>query len=442
MTQFETETHGEDPRRLDLLRIADAALEAIDPGAAILRAVTRDGPTLHIGSRALDLTAFDRAIVLGFGKGAVPMGRAAVELLDGIATTGVLVTNAPGEVASLEVVEGGHPVPDGGSLTGGRRVLGVAQAAGPRDVVVVLISGGGSALLAVPAAGLTLQDLHDTSALLLKSGADIVELNTVRKHLSAVKGGRLGEALSDAGAVVTLILSDVIGNPLDVIASGPTVPDPTTFEDALAVLDRYDLRDRVAGDVRAHLEAGAAGGFDETPIGGAVFERQMIELVADAGVAARAGFEAATSGGWTARLVTTELAGEAREVGRELAAAATDLGLGEMLILAGETTVTVTGDGRGGRNQELALAASIALADRGDVVVLSLGTDGIDGMSDAAGAFGDGTALARGAELGLDAVDYLARNDSSTFLEAVGDAVICGPTGTNVGDLILVCRTG
>jgi hydroxypyruvate reductase len=248
--------------------------------------------------------------------------------------------------------------------------------------------------------------------------------------------------MGNAGAVVTLILSDVIGNPLDVIASGPTVPDPTTFQDALAVLDRYDLRGRVAAGVRAHLEAGAAGGFDETPKGGAVFERQLIELVADAGVAARAGFEAATLGGWVARVVTTELAGEAREVGTELAAAASGLGLGEMLVLAGETTVTVTGDGRGGRNQELALAASIALADRGDIVVLSLGTDGIDGMSRAAGAFADGTAVARGAEVGLDAADYLARNDSATFLEAVGDAVICGPTGTNVGDLILVCRTG
>ena len=442
MTQFETETHSEDPRRIDLLRIADAALGAIEPGAAILRAVTRDGPTLRIGSRALDLSAFDRAIVLGFGKAAVPMGRATVELLDGVASTGVLVTNAPEPVAALDVVEGGHPVPDGGSLAGGRRVLEIARTAGPRDLAVVLISGGGSALLAAPAAGLSLQDLHDTRALLLRSGADLDELHTVRKHLSAVKGGRLTEALGDAGAVVTLILPDVIGNPLDVIASGPTVPDPTTFGDALAVLDRYDLRDRVAGDVRAHLEAGAVGGLEDTPQGGSVFDRQVIELVADAGVAARAAFEAATTGGWMARVLTTELAGEARDVGKELAAAATALGLGEMVILAGETTVTVTGDGRGGRNQELALAASIALSGRGDIVVLSLGTDGIDGMSEAAGAFADGNAVATGADRGLDAADALSRNDSGTFLEAIGDAVICGPTGTNVGDLILVCRTG
>ena len=442
MTRFELDTHGEDPRRLDLLRIADAVLEAIDPVAAVARAATLDGTTLHVGDHALDLTAFDRAVVLGFGKAAVPMGRAAVELVDGLPTTGVLVTNAPDPVPPLAVVEGGHPIPSGGSLAGGRHVLDVAQATGPSDLAIVLISGGGSALLAVPAAGLTLQDLHDTSALLLKSGADIVELNTVRKHLSAVKGGRLAEALSNAGAVVTLILSDVIGNPLDVIASGPTVPDPTTFEDALAVLDRYDLRERVARDVLAHLEAGAAGGLDETPKSGAVFDRQVIDLVADAGVAARAAFEAATVGGWMARVVTTQLAGEARNVAQELTAVAADLGLGEILVFAGETTVTVTGDGRGGRNQELALAASIALAGRGDIVVLSLGTDGIDGMSEAAGAFGDGTAVARGADRGLEAADYLARNDSGTYLEAIGDAVVCGPTGTNVGDLILVCRTG
>ena len=442
MTEFILETHSEDLRRLDMLRIAQAALEAVDPGAAIARAVTRDGTTLQIGDHALDLSGYDRAVVLGFGKATVAMGRAGVGLLEGVSTTGVLVTNAPDSVPPLDVIEGGHPVPSNGSLAGGRSVLETARAAGPNDLAVVLISGGGSALLAVPAAGLTLQDLQGTNDLLLKAGADIGELNTVRKHLSAVKGGRLAESLANAGAVVTLILSDVIGNPLDVIASGPTVPDPTTFGDALAVLNRYHLRTRVAADVRAHLEAGAAGGIDETPKGGAVFDRQVIELVADAGVAARAAFEAATSGGWTARVVTTELAGEAREVGRELAAAATDLGLGEMLILAGETTVTVTGDGRGGRNQELALAASIALAGRGDIVVLSLGTDGIDGMSEAAGAFADGTAVARGAEVGFGAADYLARNDSGTFLEAVGDAVICGPTGTNVGDLILVCRTG
>ena len=441
MIRFDPAVLGHDrARRETLLRIASAALEAVAPGEAIRRVVTRRGSELRVGDESVDLSDFDRAVVIGFGKAAVGMGEAVVPLLAGLPLTGALVTNAVGPVESLEVLEGGHPVPDERSVAAGRRVLEHAEGAGRSDLVVVLISGGGSALLALPGGNLSLDDLQETNSVLLRSGAAISEVNTVRKHLSAVKGGRLAAALSGAGAIVTLVISDVVGNALDAIASGPTVPDPTTFDDALTVLDRYDALGSVPASVLAHLRAGADDTTSQTPSEGGVFERQIIEIVADAGLAAEAAVATAGAAGHRARVVTTTLEGEARLVARRIVDEATTFGAGEMLVYAGETTVTVTGEGTGGRNQELALAASIELAGRDDVVVLALGTDGIDGMTPMAGAFGDGSAVERGSRMGFDASDHLARNDSYPFLKAIGDTVQCGPTGTNVGDLLLVWR--
>jgi hydroxypyruvate reductase len=429
LSRFDVESHRHDPRRLQLLDIAGAALDAVDPGEAVRRAL-----------RGHDLSGFDAAVVLGFGKAAVGMGRAALALLEGLSVRGVLVTNVPEPVRPLEVLAGSHPVPDDKSEAAGRRVLELARDAGARDLVLVLVSGGGSALVAVPAAGLTLEDLQETNSLLLRSGATIAEVNTVRKHISAIKGGRLAGAASAAAAIFTIVISDVVGNPLDAIASGPTVPDPTTFGDALAVLDTYGVRTQVPASVVGRLEAGAAGAVAETPSGGAVFDRQAIAVAADARLAADAAAAAAGRVGIPARVVTTELEGEAREVARRIVEDGGALEAGDMLVYAGETTVTVTGDGTGGRNQELALAAAIELAGRDDLLVLALGTDGIDGMTQAAGSFGDGSAVARGAAQGLEAADHLARNDSHPFLSAVGDLVVTGATGTNVGDLILVWR--
>ena len=363
-----------------------------------------------------------------------------VDLFEELPHSGVLVTNDPEEVGSLDVVRGSHPYPDEQSEIAGRRVLAAAARVGPSDLAIVLISGGGSALLAVPAQGIEMSDLRETNSVLIRSGATIGELNTVRKHLSVVKGGQLAAALSAAGGLVTLVLSDVIGSPFEVIASGPTVPDPTTYEDALEVLDRYALRATVPESVLTHLVAGAAGDHSETPEGGSVFDRQVIELVGDGVVAAEAAAAAAREEGWEPTIVSTQLEGESRDVARLLISDAGDAQEGELRIYAGETTVTVAGDGLGGRNQELALAASIELAGRNDLCVLALGTDGIDGPTPAAGAFGDGSAVARGASIALDAEDHLRRNDSHRFLMAVGDAVITGPTGTNVGDLVLVCK--
>jgi hydroxypyruvate reductase len=440
MALIDTTPHEYSVVRMEMLAVAEAALAAVQPEEAIQRATMRDDHSIRIGARRLVLSDYERAVIIGFGKAAVPMGRAALKLLEGINVSGVLVSPAPQDVDGLEVVAGSHPLPDERSLNGGRKVLKAARSVGEDDLAVVLISGGGSAVVAAPARGLTLADLQATNSLLLRAGATITELNAVRKHLSAVKGGRLAEALSDAKAIVTLVLSDVIGDPLDVVASGPTVPDPSTFLDALRALDKYDLRDEVPAAVKLHLEAGAALLIPDTPEHGKFFSRQIISIVADAGIAARAASDAARHHPGPAHVVATDLEGEAREVARELVEAAEKITPGETLVYAGETTVTVKGNGRGGRNQELALAASIALRGRDDVVILSMGTDGIDGMSQSAGAFADGSAVARGRKLGLDALDHLDRNDSHPYLAAIGDTVNSGPTGTNVGDLILVRR--
>ena len=438
MGLLDTTTHRHSVVRMEMLAAAEAALAAVQPEEAIARATMKDDRSIRIGARRVVLADYERAVILGFGKASVPMGRAALRLLEGMDVTGVLVSPAPEDVEGLDVVAGTHPLPDERSLEGGRRILEAAHSVGENDLAVVLISGGGSSVVAAPARGLSLDDLQTTTTLLLRCGATITELNAVRKHISAVKGGRLAEALISAKAIVTLILSDVIGDPLDVVASGPTVADPSTFADALAVLDKYKLRNSVPPAVKLHLEAGAALLIPDTPKSS--FGRQMISIVADAGIAARAACDAAQRNPGPAHVGTTELEGEAREVALDLVAAGDKLDPGETLVYAGETTVTVSGSGRGGRNQELALAASIALNGRDDLIILALGTDGIDGMSQSAGAFADGSAVKRGKLLGLDAADHLKRNDSHPYLTAIGDTVNGGPTGTNVGDLILVRR--
>lgn len=416
--------HDHDPTRRRLLDLAEAALRAVLPDAAVAAALEKRplaGP----------------AVVLGLGKAAVPMGRAALRAAE--VRRGVIVTPAPEPIDGLEVQPGAHPVPDASSERGGRRLLELARGVGPDETALVLISGGGSACAVAPAEGLELEDLVRTHGLLLRSGATIEELNVVRKHLSRLKGGRLAEALAGAAGLRTLVLSDVVGSPLDVIASGPTVPDPTTFADALHVLERYGLTTRVPDAVRARLQAGGRGEIAETPEDGPVFQRQTIEIVGSGETAAVAAERAARARG-PARIVTTELRGEAREVATDLIERAADLAPGETWILAGETTVSVTGDGKGGRNQEIALAASIALEGRSDLVLCALGTDGIDGMSPAAGAFADGEVVARGRLQGRDAREHLRRNDSHPFMAAAGATIDSGPTGTNVGDLILLHR--
>lgn len=440
---FNLRVLANDPgRRRSLMKVFASALAAVDPEAAVGAALLREGDVLTLDKRRLDLARFDQCIVLAFGKASVPMARGIASVLAGLPMVGVVASNSPEAIDGLEVLRSSHPVPDSLSVDAARRLVESASTAGPDDLVIVGISGGGSALLTLPAAGITLDDLATTTGALLRCGATIDELNVVRRHLSAVKGGRLAETLAGAGAVLTLVISDVVGDDLNVIASGPMVPDPTTFADAMAVLDKYSIGGEVPAAIVEHLMSGVAGKIGDTPEGGPVFDRQSISLVATAADAAAGAADRARLLGWEPNVVTTALTGEAREVAVRVAAESREMSAGQMLIYAGETTVTVAGDGAGGRNQELALAASIELAGDEGVVLLSGGTDGIDGMSDAAGGLVDGQTEQRGRALGLDSAAYLARNDSNTYLSAVGDVIVTGPTGTNVGDVLLVARSG
>ena len=440
---FDKAVLDNDPeRRGSLMKVFQAGLAAVEPHAAVSSTLLRDGDLLALGDGWINLAEVDRCLILAFGKASVPMASAAAAVLHDQRTEGVVVSSAPVDIPGLEVVAATHPVPDGRSVAAARRLVEVAESAGSRDLAVVLISGGGSALLTLPADGIRLTDLAEGTRALLRCGATIDELNTVRKHVSAVKGGRLAEILAGALSISTLVVSDVVGDDLSVIASGPTVPDYTTFEDALAVFDRYGIRSEVPPAIVDRLEAGTAGEIDDTPSQGSVFDKQSITVVASAADAARGAVDRASADGWDASLVTSNLTGEARLVAGRIVGDTRDLAPGQMLVYAGEPTVTVSGDGVGGRNQELALAGSIELAGDDGVVLLSGGTDGVDGMSDAAGAIVDGLTVARGRNLGLDAGRYLDRNDSNSYLAAVGDTIVTGPTGTNVGDLILVARSG
>lgn len=425
-------------RRRQLLDVFLGGLAAVDPYRAVSDAINRTDDSLSFAGRRVDLGDFDRSVVIAFGKASVPMARAAVSRLHGLRYLGVVVSNDPSPVAGLEVHRAIHPVPAESNLVATRRVIELAQRTCAGDLVLVLVSGGGSALLTLPAGGLTLDDIADTTDLLLKAGVNIQQLNAVRKHLSAVKGGRLAESLGSAGVVLTPVISDVVGDDLSVIASGPTVGDPTTYADALSILTPF--RARVPGSVLEHLELGASGRIAETPK--VELANQTVGVVASVRHAALGVEQAARRLGWSASIETTCLTGEAREVGKRIALEAQQMSPGEIRIYGGETTVTVSGSGKGGRNQELALAAALVLQGDPGVVLLSAGTDGVDGMSRDAGALVDGATIAVGKAMGFDALDYLNRNDSNPYLRAVGDVLTTGPTGTNVGDLVLLARSG
>ncbi len=426
----------------ELIRVA---LRAADPAEAIRRCVTPVPGGVTIAGRAYHLASYRRVQVIAFGKAAGPMAAALFDLLPA-AVTGLMVLpagTAP-TTTMLPIIEAGHPLPNAGSAAAGQAVFDLLADSRAGDLVICLISGGGSALLTHPAPGIRLADLQAATNLLLRSGATIDELNAVRKHLDRVKGGGLVRAAGGAD-VVSLILSDVVGDPLDVIASGPTVADPSTYAEALEVLARFGLLDVVPGAVTAHLRAGQRGELPETlKPGDPHLSRVQHVIVGSLRLAAEAVANAAVASGWHTLLLTTTLEGEAREVARVAAAVAKEVVRDgrpvprpACLVWGGETTVTVRGTGRGGRNQELALAAALAL-DGWPAGVLALATDGVDGPTDAAGAWADGTTVSRARVKGLDARQHLAANDAYSFFAALGDLVSTGPTGTNVNDLLVV----
>ena len=429
-----------DPRSA-LERMFRAGVAAADPAVALRREIgVRDDGALVLAGEVLPRGS--PLHVLAVGKAAARMAGA----LDGIAgarvSAGLLIAK-PGRAtapAGWCALEAAHPVPDPSSQRAGRRALRFA-AETPRDgLLLVLVSGGASSLLACPLAGVSLDDLSATTRALLDAGAAIDELNTVRKHLAAVAGGRL--ALAAGGArVCVLAVSDVVGDRIDLIGSGPCAADSSRCADALAVLDRCVPADRVPAAVRAHLVAGARAEAAGTRAAGAAAAAGVRHVLLAGNATALTGAREAAQGlGFAPMVVTGELAGEARRAGARLAAVACALRSPHpvCLLAGGETTVRVRGGGRGGRSQELALAAAIALAGEALVCLLAAGTDGEDGPTDAAGAFADGATLARSRALSLDAGAALDANDSHTFFEREGGLLRTGPTGTNVRDLVLV----
>jgi len=357
-------------------------------------------------------------------------------------TEGLVVVKDGYTVPTARVVlrEAGHPVPDARGQAAAEEIVRRVRSAGADDAVLFLVSGGGSALTPAPVRPITLAEKQETTRLLLGAGATINELNAVRKHVSLFKGGQLARAAAPA-TLISLILSDVIGDPLDVIASGPTAPDPTTFADALAVLERRGVGYLVPNAVRARLEAGARGEVEETPKpGDPAFERVTNVVIGNNALVVDAAAAEARRLGYRAEVLTRSLQGEAREVALELVARARALPPRSCLIAGGETTVTVRGRGRGGRCQEFALAAALQLRPGDRVVVLAAGTDGTDGPTDAAGGIADAETVTRGERAGQAALAALDDNGAYTFLSAADDLVVSGPTNTNLLDLYLLLR--
>lgn len=431
--------------------VIEAALAAVDPFAAVRACLREDETGFWAGDRFYAYDEYDRILVIGAGKAAAPMAQAVESVLGDRLRDGCVVVKYGHEAPTrrVRVLQAGHPVPDAAGLAAGAAILDLARQAGERDLVICLLSGGGSALLEALPPGIGVADLQRTTDLLLASGATIHEINTLRKHLSLLKGGRLAAVVAPA-TLLTLVLSDVVGSPLDVIASGPTVADTSTWADAWAVVERYDLADRLPAAVRRYLEAGLAGAVPETPKpGDPLFARNRVCVVGDNAVAAAAAATAAERQGYRSLILTTFLEGEAREVARVAVALAREVQTHARpvpppacLILGGETTVTLgLQPGRGGRNQELALAGAVALAGTRGITLVALATDGTDGPTDAAGGVVDGETLARGAALGLDAYDHLRRHDAYPYLEAVGALLKTGPTRTNVNDLLFLFVT-
>jgi len=415
-----------------------------DAARAIFDAALGAGDVTPLVRHHLELDSrHRRVLVLGCGKASAAMAAAAAEALGDRISGGFVVVKdgCAVPVPGVEIAEAGHPVPDARGLAASARLLELARGAGKEDLVLFLVSGGGSALTPAPVPPVTLAEKQEVTRLLLACGATIGELNAVRKHLSRFKGGQLAGAASPA-SVLTLALSDVIGDPLDVIASGPTAPDPTTFADARDVLARRGLVGHVPASVAVRLEAGLRGEIEETPKpGDPLFDRVTNVVIGNNALIADTAVAAASRLGYRPHLVTRELHGEAREVARELVARARGLEPPACLIAAGETTVTVKGKGRGGRCQEFALAASLELGPADRMTVLAAGTDGSDGPTDAAGAIVDADSVARGTREGGDARGAMEDNDAYRFLTASGDLLMSGPTRTNLLDLYLVLRT-
>jgi glycerate 2-kinase len=425
--------------------ILRAGLDAVDPEQAVRRYVRREQDTLLVGESSYDLDRYRRVIIIGAGKGTAPMAKALEDILGDMLTGGwIVVKYGYGmHLRRTHVTEAGHPIPDQAGLMGAEELLGQLGGCREDDLVICAFSGGGSALLPVPVPPFTLEEKQTCTQVLMECGASIDEINAIRKHLSRTKGGQLARQAYPA-AMISLLLSDVVGDRLDVIASGPTVPDESTYGDCMEIVERYHLVERLPKAVVEHFRRGIAGDVEETPKhGDPIFSRVQNLIVGNNRGCLLAAQDKAASLGYHTLVLTSQIEGEAREVAQVVAAVGKEIRQARMpiappacILAGGETTVTIQGKGKGGRNQELALACAIAIDGWEGISLFSAGTDGTDGPTDAAGAMVDGTTCGRAREAGLDPRTFLAENNSYSLFESLDDLIKTGPTRTNVMDMI------
>lgn len=443
--------NGETPLNRKARQLAleslEHALKAADPNHLLKEKLSLTGSNLSIDQFCFDLKKFKNIYVVGGGKASGAMAEALEQVLGNRVTEGVV--NVPhGSKNKTRIIKlhgANHPVPDEAGVEGTRQMLKIAEEAGDKDLVICLISGGGSSMMPLPRGKISLADKKEMTDALLKSGATINEMNTVRKHISDFKGGWLAKKAYPA-TILNLILSDVVGDPLDFIASGPTVPDSTTFDDATKVLKKYDLWEKAPATIKKVLKDGQKGLIPETPkTGDKAFEKVHNVVLGNNRYSSLAACEWLQSQGLNSLLLTATLEGEARQVGivlasfaREVLASGNPLSKPAGLVAGGETTVIVTGNGKGGRNQEMPLAAAVKLKGLDGVVLASLSTDGVDGPTDAAGAVVDGKTLNRATKSKMAPEKFLINNDSYHFFSKLNDLIFTGPTGTNVNDISVI----
>ncbi len=432
--------------RKNALSILELAVKSVDPYEIITKSVKLKNGTIEITNldtnekTKIKLKNGGKIRVVAFGKASLAMAKAFKSIVDVDEEVVVIPYGQKGDWEGMRVIEAAHPVPDENSAIAATEVLKIAEKSGKNDIFIALVSGGGSALLSAPK-GLTLKQKNNLTKQLLKSGCSINEMNTVRKHISAIKGGKLAEAAMPA-TTVSLVLSDVLKDPLDIIASGPTTEDKTTFEQTRNILKKYELWSKIPEKTKEYIKHGIE---DEKTVEKQVFHTLNV-IIGNNYIAAMAAKKKAEALGYNSLLLTTNLEGESKEIAKIFSSLAkairlknTPIKAPAAIIAGGETTVKVKGDGRGGRNQELALSAALSLPQEDDgIVIASIGTDGIDGMSDAAGAIADGFTIKRAKEANLDAKAYLKNNDSNTFFSKLNDTIVTGRTGTNVNDIIVL----
>ena len=430
-------------RKLALTSL-ETALNAVDPKRLLKSKLLLHGSILNVDKLSFDLGKMKNVYVVGGGKAGGAMAEAVDQILGDRVTSGLVnvLRGAKNRTKRIELHEASHPVPDEAGVEGTRRMLQIAEQAERNDLVICLISGGGSSLMPLPRGDVSLSDKREITQALLKSGATINEVNTIRKHISDFKGGWLAKKAYPA-TILNLILSDVVGDPLDFIASGPTVPDSTTFNEAIGILKKYHLWDTAPQSVKKTLSKGERELIPETPkADDKAFRKVYNVVIGNNRSSSLAACAQLKTEGLNTVFLTATLEGEARHVGVMLASIASEVSVSAHpvpkpagIVAGGETTVTVTGKGLGGRNQELALAAASRLKGFEGIAVASLSTDGVDGPTDAAGAVVDGKTLTRALEKGLIPERFLLENDSYHFFLKLGDLIFTGPTGTNVNDV-------